>query len=249
MQEADFRKAVVVQDKYEITVQHTLAVFDFSKTPLDGVYKTIIFDLKHGVIVTKRSSKCVMNSIYYNLALGGQYFQKEIKNHLNHKYLNVISLGYYAFFSLKAHSNCNTHWIAMHHVRKYKHYPQEEIVKFSYAGIDAYKITFNEVKSHIHERIAKSICHNRTVMKLVEHQLREKWDLEHLPRNSHTKKSILYRCEHNHRFLLPCKIVEEMLNHYIRRAHRNAQEEFGMDKDIEYEKSVIRKIKRNRYNH
>lgn len=246
LKEEEFRKLVTVIDKYAVTVQHTLAIFDFSDDPIDGIYKTLIVDLKHHFVLTPASSRVVVNSIYTNISLAGYVFQRNLNNELKHKYLNVISLGYSAFFSLKGYSNGNTHWVALHHIKHYKHSTKQGIIQFSTfeLGNTCFKFTYKS-KAHIKERLHNSIIHNNVVRKALKNHLLHNLGIEHQP-IKHTRKSLLYNCKHRTAKKEIRDIVHELITSYIIKTHyytKNSDEEH---KEMSY---ICHMMTRDRFNY
>ena len=224
-------------------VVNTLAFFDFSKNPIMGKYRSLIFDLKDGLVLTKQSTRSISNTLYHYVLVGGQFYQKSTSKSLKHKYMNVISTGTGAFFSLKGHSTSNTDWIALHFLKDY-HYSKNKIsfTTVSLGGLKL-KFTYHDIKRHILDRLRESLHHNLQVRSTLFSHI-ELLGISYSPLPA-TAKSLIYQCDLINPNFKPepepmPSLVEKHCDLYISRAIQCGEQTL--------DSYTFKEIKRIRYN-
>lgn len=254
-EDKEFRQHCCIDNHYEIRVQSTLAIFDFSKQPLGGKYKSLVLDIDKKFVLSTQSTRQIINTIYLTIALGGHYFQRLVAKELKQKYRNVISLGYSAFFSLKGHSTGNTHWIALHWMKDYEYSVATKAITFISLKVGGirFRITLSGAGKGIGARIHDSIHHNRTVRKIVTQFVNDAWNCQLMP-SQNSIRSLIYKedlyCRKTIRLLwkMP-ELVEFLFGAYIKRTHQHLLMEYGIEYLDADHKELTRKVKRNRYNY
>lgn len=257
-EDEEFKAHFTVNNNYCIDIATTVAIFDFSKDPISGKYKSLVLDLNEKLVLTTQSSNKIINTIYHNIALGGQAFQNLVSRLNHYKYRNIISLGHSAYFSMKGHSNCNTSWVALHLFEKFNHSKKDKTISFESIKLNnmTFDITLHDVKRHVVNRLRDGLHHNIMVRDLLESHLTEVLYLQVKPIDARTFKSILYTSDLiNHNYVHPelvlTNVAEELCDNYITRTYQTVMmEQFGekLNCFLQDLKAIMPKVKRDRYN-
>lgn len=249
----EFKKLTVIDNNYDIDSEHSLHFFDFSDDPLEGIYKTLIVDLKQCFVLTKQSTHTLSNQIYHRLTAGARELQLQMAQEIGIRFLHVISLGYMAFFSRTGHSKGNTDWVALHHMHHVRYDRDHKTMTFTTSEIKGQRLTFvwenvnEEMLHHYHD----SLHHNHIFRDILTPHMQS---LRFPSRGIFRKyKSVLdrnditgTRCNKQHRFTI-ASIVQSCLYNfglkiYIRfciiYGHRINEEEY---------KTIYREIFNDRF--
>lgn len=189
-----FRKNCVVNNSYRVKIPETQLIINCEDEPIEGIYKTVILEVGEHWYLCKKSTRCVINTAYKDLTLGGKAVQNIVSKRLGNRCLHTLSVGHSAFFSIKGNSSGNTHWVALHWIKKYS--LNSGILKFQtikYQG-SSLSFTFNQVKRRIEECLSRAIEHNQVFLKYIESHLIGKLNLTVRAR-SHVYKTLLFKCE------------------------------------------------------
>lgn len=254
LNDIDFKSHFTINNSYQINVKNTLAIFDLSDHPLEGIYHSFILDLKHKFVLSTQSTNQIINTIYRSITVGGQVFQKLVSSGLGHKYLTVISLGHSAYFAHKGFSNGNANWVALHLLKDYQHCKKNKVLTFNTVDLDGivFNIIWRDVKSCIVKRLKESLHHNKVVFTLITDHLVKRLALNILP-EKHTRKSLIYNKKLFHSDC-DCgpwsmtELVENLCSDYIVATEEYLVELTGFTWFESDEKNLIHRIKRNRYN-
>lgn len=252
IKDAKSRQLLVINNSYEINSATTVAIFDFSSNPIEGQFRSLIFDLNDHLVLTQQSSRQLINTIFHNNSVGGMIFQKIIANMLGHKYLNTISLGGAAYFSLKGFSTGNIHWVALHLLKNYHYSHENDSLSFEILNLGI-KITWTNVKYYVIHRLRESLKHNQMISFILQHHLMNHLSLQYQPINKTALQSILYHCDLIDPYFEPqlwhiTDIVEELCSQYIISTVEYLNREFGIPIPEGDLKLLVRKVMRNRYN-
>ena len=104
----------LVEDEHYSINQKTLALYEFQQKPLLGKYKSVIFDIQAGIILSYNSTRSLFTSFSKECLLAGLEFQREFARKINLKNHNTIATGRLAYFSTRSYNSGNIDWVALH---------------------------------------------------------------------------------------------------------------------------------------
>lgn len=144
-----------------------VVLYDYSDDPILNKYRTVIFDAKQGIVLTRRCSRQMLNELFKDELFINLEFQKQLNNMLGYKYLHVVSCWQYAYFALHGYSEKNTDWLGFHQMCDYE--CQRDAVMFTTKKLDGitYEFTFNNCCRHLAKRISEAIQHNHLLGKIM----------------------------------------------------------------------------------
>lgn len=214
-------KPYLCEDSTYAINPHLLALYNFALEPIAGKYKTIIFDQRKGIILSKRCSRQLVHELFNKKLLFGANLQRHIHEMLGFKYHHVISVWQHAYFSLNGYFDQNTDWISLHQMQDYQINGKE--IDFITKTGDKFK--FVDCQRYLSQRIGESITHNWILGKILKESFREMG--LHLHSCSRLKQNNIL---HNERFVLEQKLLnydEVMLKEIMTKMHELDFEHFG----------------------
>lgn len=161
---------VSVETKYCLNI-NTIVLYNFSDEPIAGRYKSTIFDVEKGIILSQRSSRQIAQDFVKNVLISGLSFSKALMKKLGIKYHHIISLGHTAYFSLRGYTQVQTDWTGLHHIANY--YPTEQGLVVTTTKINNYQYNFifNDHAAQIMTRLRESLYHNAITHELLHDYL------------------------------------------------------------------------------
>ena len=178
---------------------HLLALYNFAQTPIAGKYKSVIFDQRKGIVLSKRCSRQLVHELFKKKLLFGASLQKHINEMLGFKYHHVISVWQHAYFSLNGYFDQNTDWISLHQMQDY----QVKGNELKFISNSGHEFKFKNCQRHLPQRIGESITHNWILGKIIKESFREMGLHLHSCRRLTHGDNIL----HNERFILEQRII------------------------------------------
>lgn len=158
----EFSNLVERDDAYRVTPT-LLVLYDFSKAPLEGVYKSVAFDNERGIVATRKSTKSLINE-YMKHTIFNLTHTKWIHYKLNLHHSQVLSQGRYSYFSLKGHSKSSADWVALHQMQHLKKHHDQS----SFVSKDGIVFHFEHEFIDVKNNLGESIAANRMMCELFE---------------------------------------------------------------------------------
>ena len=148
--------------------KNIVAIFNFEDKPICGKFACFIIDAKEGFILTKKSSKRMLNCFSKNHLLMNILFQKCINKLLKFKFYHAISVWQHAYFSIHGYTQKSSDWVGLHQMVDYE--CDGEYVNFKTVKIDGiqYTIRIKHGQKHFTKRINEAITHNSVLTKIIE---------------------------------------------------------------------------------
>lgn len=162
-----------INSHYEMNVISSMALWDLSKMPLKGRYRSLIFDIEEGLVLCKQSSRQLINRLVADKCCGGFLFQTKAHSLLGLNELHTISLGQAAFFAIHGYSRHNTCWLNLGLFKKAKICRKRQMITFSSVKIKScvYHLTFKAKNLDIEKSLDDGIFYARTVAKSFAYHL------------------------------------------------------------------------------
>lgn len=168
----ELEEYVTVEPKYCLN-KNTIILYNFSDKPLVGIYKSVIFDIEKGIVLSQRSPRQIAQDFVKNILISGLSFSKALMKELGIKYHHVISLGHTAYFSLKGYTQVQTDWAGLHHIADYRPTAKGLVITSTKINNYQYNFIFCDHAAQIMTRLRESLYHNAVTHELLHEYLFE----------------------------------------------------------------------------
>lgn len=149
----------------------TLVLYQFQHQPLFGEYKSVIFDRRKGIVLSRRSSSALFTAFSRRNLLAGLEFQRYLARRFNFRGSNVIATGRLAYFSTRSYNRGNIDWIALHRMVDAS---DLSISSLAFKTIDYnYCFIFDQCSRYIGTQLSRSLTYNHVLFKLIHTHLQD----------------------------------------------------------------------------
>ncbi|QYN59330.1 hypothetical protein GYM68_08790 [Lactobacillus panisapium] len=158
----------LVEDGHYSINQKTLALYEFQQQPLLGKYKSVIFDIQAGIILSYNSTRSLFTTFSKECLLAGLEFQREFARKINLKNHNTIATGRLAYFSTRSYNSGNIDWVALHQMVAFQPLNLSAVAfKTVSCGDSDYIFAFDNCSRYISEQIDNGLFYNHALYQLA----------------------------------------------------------------------------------
>lgn len=224
-----------------------LALYQFQKEPLLGKFKTVVIDCQEGIVLSKRSSRSLINELLKTQLLAGLAFQKEIARRLNYKAHYVLATGRLAYFSTHGYLAGDTDWLSLHQMVDYQVGPARALhFKSTQLNGINYTFSFTDCGRYIKKKVSDSLYYNYVVYQLVSSQFEHwGWQLQKQPPQSLLDQRDYYLPHRRRAFFTLRELWHDLLKHKYIKYGQNLAETFALQLVKEDHYFVYRLSKRD----
>lgn len=162
----------LVENENYLINPKTLALYEFQQKPLLGKYKSVIFDIQDGIVLSFNSTRSLFTAFSKECLLAGLEFQREFARKIHLKNHNTIATGRLAYFSTRSYNSGNIDWVALHQMAAFQTLSLTAVAfkTVSYAGSD-YVFAFDNCSRYIREQIVNGLFYNHALYQVASAHL------------------------------------------------------------------------------
>ncbi|MGX4763878.1 type 2 periplasmic-binding domain-containing protein [Holzapfeliella sp. JNUCC 72] len=199
LQTEEARQQIEFKDSHVLS-EKVIAMYSFFDAPIFSGVKTIIFDLDHGVIGVRASTRQLMNDFVKSGTLNFLH-DRYLRRYFKASHLHTFCCGTYTFFSLKGYAKQVTDWVGLHHILDVSDNQRFVLFK-SLVGLD---FRFQGLFAVVHKFVNESVSMSAFAHQILRLFLDER-GLLFAPRDNFVKRSLAFNDDyilHHYRLLFP----------------------------------------------